>query len=138
MRQRNFTRMLARVLLASCSFSPGVETIDVTGIDSSFLKHSFFGTTDVMLNDIFNLGDGALRARWLVTLACRLAGSSIITVGRRDDSRGWIRRLGLRRRHYGLKNQAAAQVNAKISWLRTRGLKPRSEQSLNNISPNTK
>jgi esterase/lipase superfamily enzyme len=34
---------------------PGVETIDATGIDSSFLKHSYFGETDVVLNDVYSL-----------------------------------------------------------------------------------
>lgn len=34
---------------------PPMETIDATGIDSSFLKHSYFGSVDPVLGDIHSL-----------------------------------------------------------------------------------
>jgi esterase/lipase superfamily enzyme len=34
---------------------PPMETIDATGIDSSFLKHSYFGSTDPLLSDMHSL-----------------------------------------------------------------------------------
>jgi esterase/lipase superfamily enzyme len=34
---------------------PPMETIDATGVDSSFLKHSYFGSTDPLLGDLHQL-----------------------------------------------------------------------------------
>lgn len=41
---------------------PGVETIDATGLDTSFLEHSYFAETDSVLTDIRRLVREGLRA----------------------------------------------------------------------------
>lgn len=41
---------------------PGVETIDATGVDTSFLGHSYFSGTRTVLSDIFYLIGHGTRA----------------------------------------------------------------------------
>ena len=41
---------------------PGVETVDATGIDTSFFRHSYFAEAEVVLTDILDLMKHQLRA----------------------------------------------------------------------------
>lgn len=42
---------------------PGIETVDATSVDTSFLKHSYFAETDSVLSDMFYLIRQGLRAK---------------------------------------------------------------------------
>lgn len=42
---------------------PGIETVDATSVDTSFLRHSYFAETDSVLSDMFYLIRQGLRAR---------------------------------------------------------------------------
>ena len=47
---------------------PGIETIDVSTVDTSFLGHSYYGTSDSILSDLYHLVMQSLPARerrWL-------------------------------------------------------------------------
>lgn len=46
----------------------GVETIDATGIDTSFLSHSYFATTSTIIADILDLIKSGKRAENRETL----------------------------------------------------------------------
>jgi esterase/lipase superfamily enzyme len=41
---------------------PGVETIDASGVDTSFLSHSYFATTSTIIEDILDLMKSGKRA----------------------------------------------------------------------------
>ena len=40
----------------------GIETIDATGIDTSFLSHSYFADTNSIISDIFDIIQSGQRA----------------------------------------------------------------------------
>ncbi|MEO8270992.1 MAG: alpha/beta hydrolase, partial [Aureliella sp.] len=52
---------------------PGIETIDVSGIDLSLLGHSYYGDSEPMLRDLF----GVVRARLLAPQRQSLVSRSI-------------------------------------------------------------
>lgn len=56
---------------------PGIETIDVTGIDLSLLGHSYYGDSDDMLKDLFQLVHEDLPAAQRALLKARELGGAI-------------------------------------------------------------
>jgi esterase/lipase superfamily enzyme len=41
---------------------PGVETVDATGVDTSFVAHSYYGSIPAVLADIYHIIHNSLRA----------------------------------------------------------------------------
>ena len=56
---------------------PGVETIDVSGIDLSLLGHSYYGDSESILRDLFDVVQGRLPAPQRASLVARQLGQQI-------------------------------------------------------------
>lgn len=55
----------------------GVETIDASGVDTSFLSHSYFATTSTIIEDILDLMKSGKRAQYRETLE-RISRENVI------------------------------------------------------------